>query len=184
MYKRQKLQIANFTTLSQLRASPWYCFVKAQNIITTIDILWKCEIFSSRRFAKNLAFTNWWMQISCNGCAAALVPDINPTMLRILIIMMLYGSIYTLPPNHFWPDLFVTSQNDPKPFSIHINKSFHPKNKKNHWGPEKISHFLRFFTYFHSALPNMAVFACFWPVFAIKNDHQHHRRWMWVNSHL
>ena len=30
----------------------------------------------------------------------------------------------------------------------------------------------------------MAVFACFWPVFAIKNDHQHHRGIMWVNSHL
>ena len=38
---------------------------------------------------------------------------------------------------------------------------------------EKIA-FFHFVTYFHSAPPNLAVFTCFWPVFAIRNDHQHH----------
>ena len=74
----------------------------------------------------------------------------------------------TLPPNHFWPDLFVTSKNDPKPFSIHINKSFRPKNKKIDWGPEKISHFLRFFHLF-SLSP--AKYGCF-HLFSARFCHQ------------
>ena len=41
-----------------------------------------------------------------------------------------------------------------------------------------------FFTYFHSALLKLAVFPCFGPIFAIRNDHQHHRGWIWVNSHM
>ena len=40
------------------------------------------------------------------------------------------------------------------------------------------------FTYFHSAPPYIAVFACFRPVFAIRNDHHHHRGLIWVNFHL
>ena len=52
------------------------------------------------------------------------------------------------------------------------------------WGKSRFLHFLRFFTYLHSALPNISVFACFRPVFAIKNDHQHHREWIWANSYL
>ena len=33
-------------------------------------------------------------------------------------------------PKHFWPEMSVTGKNDPKCFSIHINRSFNPKIKK------------------------------------------------------
>ena len=55
---------------------------------------------------------------------------------------------------------------------------------QNCWRKSRFLHFLCFFAYFHSALPNMAVFACFRPIFAIRNDHEHHRGWIWVNSRL
>ena len=94
------------------------------------------------------------------------------------------GTVFTLLRNQIQPERSATDLFSSNYHFSYTYQSFHWFFKIFHWVPYEKRPFLRFFTYFHSALPNMAVFACFWPVFAIRNDHKHHMGWIWINSHF